>query len=177
MARAEGYANFAMRKIGHVPPALIADSPKGPLHFSPSSLADERAKNTFANTARLICMGYSVTAAVLVLEAWITVAKPGEKLDLTEPPSESIDRREAVVLTGEALGQQKQKFLPIIRTDAGGFFGFGESDGPNLDKLTGRFTQMLPPKKPPGEARKLAREMLVAMGVTEQALRGSLEDN
>ena len=58
LAQAQGYAEFAMRNIGHVPPALLAESPTGLIHFIPDSLKDERAKDNFANTARLICVGY-----------------------------------------------------------------------------------------------------------------------
>lgn len=121
LAQAQGYAEFAMRNIGHFPPALLAESPTGPIHFIPDSLKDERAKDNFANTARLICVGYEVTAAVLVLEAWMKMAKPGETLDMTEPPSEAFDRREVVVLTGETVQHGEQRLLPIIRTNAGGF--------------------------------------------------------
>jgi hypothetical protein len=132
LALAQGYAEFAMRSIGHVPPALLAESPSGLIHFVPESLKDERAKDNLANTARLICVGYEVTAAVLVLEAWMKMAKPGETLDMTEPPSEAFDRREVVVLTGETAHHCKQMLLPIIRTDAGGLFGFGEHVGPKI---------------------------------------------
>src|SRR5260221_519237 len=137
-----------MRNIGHVPPALLAESPTGLIHFVPTNLKDERAKDHFANTARLICVGYEATAAVLVLEAWMKLATPGETLDMSEPPSEAFDRREVVVLTGETVEHGKQKLPPIIRTDAGGFFGFGEHDGPTLDNFEGRFAHMLPPKPP-----------------------------
>ena len=57
LALAQGYAELAMRNIGHVPPALLADSPTGLIHFVPDSLKDERAKDNLANTARLICLG------------------------------------------------------------------------------------------------------------------------
>ena len=70
---------FAMRNIGHVPPALLAESPTGFIHLLPDSLKDERAKDNLANTARLICVGYEVTAAVFVLEARMKMAKPGDK--------------------------------------------------------------------------------------------------
>ena len=60
------------------------------------------------------------------------MAKPGEALDMTEPPSEAFDRREVVMLTGETAQHCKQMLLPIIRTDAGGFFGFGEQYRTNL---------------------------------------------
>jgi hypothetical protein len=69
LAYAQGYAEFAMRNVGHVPPALLAESPTGLIHFIPDSLKDERAKDNLANSARLICVGYEVNAAVFVLEA------------------------------------------------------------------------------------------------------------
>jgi hypothetical protein len=177
LALAQGYAEFAMRSIGHVPPALLAESPTGLIYFVPDSLKDERAKDNLANTARLICVGYEVTAAVLVLEAWMKMAKPGETLDMTEPPSEAFDRQEVVVLTGETVQHCKQMLLPIIRTDAGGFFGFGEHVGPKLNNFEGRFAQLLPPKRPGAEGIDLARAMLVAMGVSEERLRGNAERN
>jgi hypothetical protein len=177
LALAEGYAEFAMRNLGHVPPALLAESPGGFIHFIPDSLEDERAKDNFADTARLICIGYEVTAAVLVLEAWVKVAKPGEALDLGELPSEAFDRREVVVLTGETVERCRQKLLPIIRTDAGGFFGFGEHDGPQLDKLEGRFAQLLPPRRPSAEGVEQAGAMLAAIGVVAERLRGSAQQN
>ena len=60
LALAQGYAELAMHNIGHVPPALLADSPSGVIQFFPHSLKDVRAKDSFANTARLICLGYEV---------------------------------------------------------------------------------------------------------------------
>ena len=177
LAYAEGYAEFSMRKLGRVPPSLLAISPKGSIHFIPDNLKDVRAKDNFANTARMICLAYGVTAAVIVLEAWMKTAKPGETLDTTEPPSEAFDRQEVVVITGEAIDQQKQKLLPIIRTDAGGFFGFGEHDGPKFDNYKGRFAQIIPPKRPTTKHQELARTMLAAMGITEQLLRHEREWN
>jgi len=177
LARARGYAEFSMRNLGHVPPALLADSPTGFIQFVPDSFKDVRAKDSFANAARLICVGYEVTAAVLVLEAWIKVARPGETLDMTEPPSEAFDRREVVVLTGETVKHSVQKLLPIIRTDAGGFFGLGEHEGPNLHKFEGRFAHLLPPRRSKAENQGMARALLEAMGITGERLRGNPGQN
>ena len=58
------------------------------------------------------------------------LATPVEKLDKTERPFEAIDRREFVILMGESRSGQKQKFLPIIRSGNGSFFGLGESEVP-----------------------------------------------
>ena len=73
----------------------------------------------------------------MVLEAWMKTATPGEKMDMTEPPSEAFDRQEVIVLMGESRAGQKQKFLPIIRSGNGKFFGFGDSNMPSLDKMEG----------------------------------------
>jgi hypothetical protein len=132
-AYAEGYAGFAMRKIGRVPPTMLAVSPEGLLHFLPENLADERAKDDFANIGRLICAAYGATSAVMILEAWVKMAKPGETLDMEIPPSEAFDREEFVVVMGETQGRKTQRFLPILRTDAGGFFGFGEFDASKFE--------------------------------------------
>jgi len=123
----------------------------------PERMGDERAKDNFANTAALICIAHDASAVVVILEAWIKVAAPGETLDLTEPPSEALDRREVVVLSGEARESKRQKFLPIIRTDGGGFFGFGESDLPEFDNFQGRFAGILPPRPPAKEMQAKAR--------------------
>jgi hypothetical protein len=177
MAQAEHYAGWAMREIGNVPPTMMGLSPRGPLFFVPSGLADDRAKDNFADTARLICVAHDATAAVMILESWMKLAKPGESLDTTELPSESIDRREIVLLTGETRTGFKQKILPIIRTDVGGFFGFGEYDGLPADSLQGRFAGILRPKRPSKEMQNKARMVLTAIGLGDAALRNDPTKN
>lgn len=169
--RAEDYACFAMRTRGKVPPTLIAVGPSGSILFNPSMMADVRAKDDFANTARLICVAHGATAAVLIMEAWMKVAGADGSLDLTEPPSKALNRREIVLLSCETRSGAKQKILPIIRTDAGNFFGFGEYDGPADTSFAGRFTQILPPKILNKERRAHAWMLLAAIGVTTTDLR------
>jgi hypothetical protein len=84
------------------------------------------------------------------------MAKPGEKFDMTEPPSEAFDRQEVVVLMGENQAGQKQKFLPIIRSGNGKIFGFNQSDMPQLDSIEGRFAGILPPNVATEEHRTLS---------------------
>jgi hypothetical protein len=112
-----------------------------------------------------MCIAHGATACVMVLEAWAKFAKPGEKFDMTEAPSEAFDRREFVVLMGESHDGQKQKFLPIIRSGNGKFFGFGESEAPTMDEMKGRFAQLLPTKAPDAAMRGLAKTMLKVKGV------------
>jgi hypothetical protein len=172
IAQAEHYAEFCMRGRGRVPPTFLALCPGRLLFYMPESMGDERAKNSFANTARLVCIAHDATAVVMVLEAWMKMASPGETLDPTEAPSEAFDRREVVVLAGEARGSKKQKFLPILRTDAGGFFGFGESDIPQFDNFQGRFAELLPPHAGTPDLKAQARLLLQVMGITDSTLQG-----
>src|SRR6266516_4080221 len=139
LANAEHYADFCMRNSGRVTPALFFLGPGGQGMFCAESLADDSIKDDFATNARLMCIAYAATSVVMALEAWAKFAKPGEKFDMTEAPSEAFDRRELVVLMGESHSGQKQKFLPIIRSGNGKFFGFGESEVPAMDKMKGRF--------------------------------------
>jgi hypothetical protein len=164
LAQAAHYAEFCMRNSGKMPPTLFLIGTDGPLMFLPESLADETDKDTFANTAQLMCIGYAATACVMALEVWAKFATPGEKLDETEPPSESFDRREFVTLMGEDRTGQKQKFLPIIRSGNGKFFGFNDSETPVMDGMTGRFAQILSPKVPDEQTRLLAKTMLKVKG-------------
>jgi hypothetical protein len=165
LAQATHYAEFCMRNSGKMSPTLFLIGADGPLMFVPASLADADEKDDFAMTARLMCIAHAATATVMTMEAWMKSATPGEKLDMTEPPSESFDRREVVVLLGETRDGQKQKFLPIIRSGNGKFFGFGESDVPGMDKMEGRFAQIISPKVPDAEMRLIAQTMLKVKGV------------
>jgi hypothetical protein len=171
LARAEDLALFSMRARGKVLPTLLAVGAGGPICFIPSSLKDERAKDQFAPIARLICVAHAATAAVMILEAWMKTASPDGTLGLTVPPSQSLHRREVVVLTGESHTGCRQKFLPIIRTGADGFFGFGEFTTPPETTFSGRFAQILPPKTTTAAEQKKAAALLAVLGVSPEGLR------
>ena len=166
--QAAHFAEFAMRNLGSVPPTLFFLSGGELGVFMPQGLKDDKAKDDFALQARLVCVAHAVTAVVMVLEAWATFAKPDQPLDLTTPPSEAFDRREFVVLMGESRAGGEQRMLPIIRTDAGGFFGFGETERQPADQLSGRFAHLLPPKEPTEESRAQAKALLAQMGARVQ---------
>ena len=160
-----------MRNSGKMSPTLFLIGADGPLMFVPASLVDANEKDAFANTARLVCIAHAATVAVMALEAWMKTATPGEKMDMTEPPSEAFDRQEVIVLMGESHGGQKQKFLPIIRSGNGKFFNLGETTVPGMDKMEGRFAQILPPKVADAQMRLLAQTMLKVKGVKTGKIR------
>ena len=154
-----------MRNSGKMSPTLFLIGADEPLMFIPASLVDAAEKDAFANTARLVCIAHAAMVSVMALEAWMKTATPGEKMDMTEPPSEAFDRQEVIVLMGESHSSQKQKFLPIIRSGNGKFFNLGETTVPGMDKMEGRFAQILPPKLADDQMRLLAKTMLKVKGV------------
>ena len=168
LAQAAHYAEYSMSKFGRLTPALFLIGADGQLlMFVPDSLADDAAKDDFATTARLVCIAHDAAACVMVLEALAKFATPGEKLDVSEPPSEAFDRREVVVLMGESRETQRQKFLPILRSGNGRFFGFGEPDALAMGGMQGRFAQILPPKVPDEATREVVHAMLKVKGIAK----------
>lgn len=169
LQRAIEYAGHAMRSIGRVPPTFLAETDNGLMIYLPETMGDERAKDNFANTARLVAVGYSASAVAMILESWVTVAKPGKPLDPSVPPSQSPDREECVVIMVEGQkGEHRSKFLPIQRDARGRFTGFGGDEMPKFDQMEGRFVGILPTKALSEENRKMARQLLRMMGVAPE---------
>ncbi|PHX71271.1 MAG: hypothetical protein CK548_07155 [Opitutia bacterium] len=99
---------------------------------------------------RLIC---AATAAMMIMEAWMKRTSPDGTLDLTVPLSQSLYRRELVVLTGESRGGCRKTLRPIIRMGAGGFFGCGQFATSPETTFSGRFAQILPDSASPRALR------------------------
>jgi hypothetical protein len=175
LANARHYAEYCMRGTGNLPPTLFLIGGDGKqVMLMPENLADVKAKDDFASMSQLMAIACGATVAVMALEAWAKAAKPGEDLDKTEMPSEAFDRQEVIVLMGESMAEgRKHQMLPIIRSGNHKFFGFGDSAVEKLDKLEGRFSQLLPTKVPDKEMRALALAMLKVKGI--QATKGGPE--
>jgi hypothetical protein len=174
LGNARHYAEFCMNGTGNMPPTLFLISSDGKqVMFMPKNLADTKAKDDFATMSQLMAIATGATVAVLALEAWCKTAKAGETIDTTEPPSEAFDRQEVIVLMGESMAEgRKQQMLPIIRSGNHKFFGFGDSAVEKMDKLEGRFSQLLPTKVPDEKMRELALAMLKVKGM-QQAKGGA----
>ena len=169
LANALHYAEYCMRGTGNLPPTLFLVGRDGKqIMFMPQNLADVNAKDNFAQMSKLMAVATGATIAAMALEAWVKTGKVGETMDMTEMPSEAFDRQECVVLMGESIAEgQKQQILPIIRSGNHKFFGFGDSIVGKLDKMEGRFSQLLPTKVPDEKIRALAIAMLKVKGVKQ----------
>ncbi len=163
MGHAEERAQFAMRHLGGFPLTVFGLAEGSFFTFTADSLPEE-AKDDFTETSRLVCLARAASATVLAAEAWVRFPQPNERYDPAERVSEAFDRREVVILVGEAKDVRTQKLLPIIRTDAGGFFGFGEASLPPTDTTTGRFANLLPSPPPTLKEQLIATALLRARG-------------
>jgi hypothetical protein len=165
LAHAENHASFSMRSDGRLQPTLFIIGNEGPQVLTPSSLADEAAKDDFAIVARLLCVAKAATAVVLASEAWVASARPGQSLYADQRPSEAPDRQEFVILMGEERTALRQRFLPILRGATGGFAEFGTSESLRLDTVQGRFAQFLASAIPSVEQSATAEAFLRNIGV------------
>jgi hypothetical protein len=166
LANARHYAEYCMRGTGNLPPTLfLIGGDEKQIMFMPENLADVQAKDNFANMSKLMAIACGATVAVMALEAWVKTGRVGENMDMTELPSEAFDRQECIVLMGESISEgQKQQMLPIIRSGNHKFFGFGDSIVEKMDKMEGRFSQLLPTKVPDENMRALAKAILKVKG-------------
>ena len=147
-----------------MPPTLFLIGSDGPMMLIPKNMAGDQDKDDFVTTSRLMCIAHAASVCVMALEAWMKSANPDEKLDPTERPSEAIDRQEVIVLMGDDRASQKQKFLPIIRSGNGKFFGLNDSEPQTMDSLSGRFAQILSPTEPDEQTQMIAKAMLQVKG-------------
>ena len=107
-ARAVLCSKVAMTQVGRVFPTLYFHGHDGPGMFIAKDMPDERSKDNFAMTARLMCVAHGADAAVFVAEGWSSVAKKGESLDLFTPPSQRPDRHLAG-LTKQGLSENERR--------------------------------------------------------------------
>ncbi|MCX6874582.1 MAG: hypothetical protein NTW21_12370 [Verrucomicrobia bacterium] len=163
--QAKDYALHMMRTTGSVPPTVIADTKDGFIFCVPAGMPDDAAKDRFAEVARLLAVAHCAHAIVMVLEAWVRMARPGGHLDTDPPPSQAPDRQEMVVLMLEEQTRCANSFLPIIRDVFGAFVEFGENPVPHFTSTAGRFSGLMPKRPQSAQEVTLAKATLHAMGM------------
>jgi len=164
-AQATDYALHMMRTTGSVPPTVIADTDDGYVFCMPSSLADDAAKDRFAEVARLFAVAHSARSLVMVVEAWAKLPDASGHLDTETPPSESPDRREIVALMIEDHSRNASSLLPILRDANGTFTGFGDPGPLQYGEAAGRFSGLMPQNKPSAREAAQAKSILLELGM------------
>jgi hypothetical protein len=168
--RAVHAAKSAMRQHGRVSPTCLFHTQEGLIGFFPETMGNLRAKDNFADIARLIATSHEATASVMIIEAWLTLPKPGNPLDVSVPPSESPDRRECILIIAEAMNETKHAMLLIRRGWKGEFICVEEKDIPSAAEGEGRFARIMPSKTPTEKERRKARSRLLLLGVAPENL-------
>ncbi len=162
IAKAKAYAEIHLRKQGTIPPLFLAVTPNESFTLFPENVEDEKTRESFGFLARLTCAAHGAIGAMFVAEAWVSAIEPGEPPDL--PLSEAFNRKECVLIASELMaGAQRHTLLPIIRTDAGTYFGLGEPETMPADLGGDRSTWFLPPDQITESDRRIARALLESM--------------
>ncbi len=165
MAEADLFAKHSLQNDGKVQPTLFMHGEHGKAMFAPAEMSSEQEKNAFAAMARLACIAHGADATVFVSEAWTRFAKPGQKLDMTKPPSQCADRQEVVVMMGQTRNSCQQRMLPMERDRKGRFIGFGQEHKIHPDRMEGRFANLMPDSYPNAQSKEMAIEALARLGV------------
>jgi hypothetical protein len=72
-------------------------------------------------------------------------------------------REECVIIRTESADATRTRILSFQRDGGGKFKGFGTGEFPQVEQVEGRFAQMMPPRPPSAEDRKMARHLLRTM--------------
>jgi len=159
------YAEKYLREAGHLPPAFFGITAKNLITLLPRKFEDAEDKAEFMLFVRLLGIAHELTAAALVAEVW-SVEASADELPGT-PPSESLNRKECVMVSCEIPGGTKQPVLfPIIRTDAGTFFDLGKPEFADPGSTRSRLSQFFPDRQPTKADREQARRLLQTMTAT-----------
>jgi hypothetical protein len=163
--QAQDYALHMMSTTGSVPPTIIADTDEGYVFCMPSSLADDAAKDRFADIARLFAIAHSARSLVMVVEAWAKLPDASGHLDSETPPSQSPNRMEIVALMLEDHTRNATRMLPILRDAHGAFTHFGDPGPMQFGESAGRFSGLMPQNKPSVREAAQAKASLLALGM------------
>ena len=163
--QAKDYALHMMRTAGSIPPTVIADTADGYVFCVPGAFTDDAAKDRFADVARLLAVAHNASALVLIAEAWASLPDASGHLDTDTPPSQSPSRREIVALMLEDDTRRGSMLIPIVRGWNDTFVGFGDTAPVAYGQTEGRFSGMMPPRKPGPEDRAKAAELLKVLGL------------
>ena len=131
----------------------------------PTELADDAAKDRFAEVTRLFAIAQNARALVMVVEAWAKLPDANGHLDTETPPSQSPDRKEVVVLILEDHSRNATRMLPIVRDAGGAFTSFGDPGPMHFGESQGRFSGLMPRNKPSVREAANAKAALLAMGM------------
>jgi hypothetical protein len=163
--QAKDYALHMMKTTGSVPPTVIADTEEGFVFCMPSALADDAAKDRFAEVAKLFAVAYRAQALVMIVEAWVRLPDSRGHLDPNIRPSEAADRKEMVALMLEDGSVSATRLIPILRDSNEAFTDLGPDTPLQTGEAEGRFSKLMPRHKPSADDCAKAKRTLFSIGM------------
>ncbi|MGC3990169.1 MAG: hypothetical protein QM796_10905 [Chthoniobacteraceae bacterium] len=154
---AQERAEVRLRSKTYLKTKLYALTPHGFLIFTAHSMMDDHDKQQFVTCARLLLSGYEATAAATCMEVMMTFC--GKARDHGEM-EEHREPKEAVSIMVETCAGIDWRLLPMRRDAGQRFIGFAQSIVDSGDKVSGRFTELLPPIPPSPTMAALCRSLL-----------------
>jgi hypothetical protein len=145
---AQDFVEHCARQKDAVPAALFLTGPQGAFLSPPGQFADLGEKLGYDQTARLMCVAHAASACVLILAVSGPKEDDSEPADPAPPAEDVMEHEEFVLLMGEDRSGSKQVYLPVIRSDNGRFFGFGESREGTILPGENHFGPLLAPLLP-----------------------------
>jgi hypothetical protein len=165
----QDHAQDILSDPGELLPTLCVLQEEGLAVYTANS-KEEAQDDSHAEDVRLICCALGARLAVLALQVWARVAKPGEPLGLQPYPSLFSDRKEYISLIGAAPGDiHAHRLLPVLRDRDGRFSGLGTSALMAAKPVVGRYANLFPQSPPSAEDRELARRLLACRGLVIHA--------
>jgi hypothetical protein len=163
--QAKDYAHHMMTTTGSVPPTVIVDTEEGFVFCMPSALADDAAKDRFAEVAKLFAIAYRAQALVMIVEAWVRLPDSRGHLDPSIRPSEAADRKEVVALMLEDGSISATRLIPILRDGNEVFTDLGSDTPLQTGEAEGRFSKLMPRHKPSADDCAKAKRTLFSIGM------------
>ena len=168
LQQAEHYAEASMLSRGAVPLSLMVLAPEGLLVHATDKSDTNEQKKYFATVATVAAVAYKATAVAVIAESWVAGLAERSEEDSSDvnAPSESSDRKEAVMIIGQSRSATTTRFLFIDRDNSGGFTGFGPSLLPDMDGgLEGHFSNLMPARETDDDDSLAAFRLLQSAGI------------
>jgi hypothetical protein len=166
MLAAQKGAEATLQKCDDVMPVFTGLTPSGSFVVPSEDFQTDEDKDAFSFFIRILCIAAGAVAGVLTMESWVVLPRPGERLDLGVRASLHPRRREALFISGQALGGiYAHRALPILRDAGGKFAGFEPAEALAPKPTLGRFARLLPDRAPSDEESEAAVKALTTIGV------------
>lgn len=157
------YSRAYLHSSGDVFPTLMAITSDDILVFSVPPLSELAGTKKFSKAARLIATGFPVESLVIIFKMWSIFTTEEDQPQVL--PSQSPERREAVLLSVESRNGNQQQLLFVKRDAAGRFIDFETGDHRPFDTAEGPIFGILSVATSNPTDASTARARLSTMGI------------